>query len=97
MEKNTYGLKKSDNDSVKNDNVENHNVDFTNDIGSEDFLTEHISKKEVTCNNNANIKDLIAVWAVEEHVPHISLSKLLKILKIHQCNKDFPSDTHTLL
>lgn len=80
-----------------NNSVENNNLDFINDIGSEDFLTENINKKDICDNNYANINDLIAVWAVEEHIPHVSLTKLLKILKIHRCHKDYPSDARTLL
>lgn len=42
-------------------------------------------------------KQQIASWAVNEHISHTSLKKLLSILKKHSCHSDLPSDPRTLL
>lgn len=62
------------------------------------FSTNNDFTKPIsTTNLNTDIKDLIVTWAVEENISHVSLSKLLKILKSHSCLNYLPSDPRTLL
>lgn len=64
---------------------------------STEFTNNDFNKPLSTTNLNTDFKDLIVTWAVEENISHVSLSKLLKILKSHSCFNHLPSDPRTLL
>lgn len=84
----------SNNIKMLNDEYEAFSSSSNSDIEDELRNVENISIVDRT---DSSILNNLAKWAVLYNIPHIVLSALLGIFKMHSCHSYFPVDARTIL
>lgn len=69
---------------------DDEDYNYCNTSSSEDDETDNIIIQQP-------IEDQLSIWAVSHNVNNVTVNDLLSILKTHQCFKNFPNDSRTLL
>jgi len=61
-----------------------------------DILCDNVGEFSIV-QHNFSLRDFLASWALDFNISHIALNGLLKGLKKHECFKDLPVDSRTIL
>lgn len=80
------------NSSIYESDIENSALnDFDNDSDNDSVLNQDQQIEDVP-----SFKSLLTEWGLTENISHLSMYKLLEVLKTHNCHAELPKDPRTL-